>query len=121
MVRETAVSTLTNIIRSTALNQIAQSRQISASESEVVADATVVDEEGGAGDVSAVSFFFDRAHDEFMLKLHEDFVKRYGVVSFNLAVAILLLTRLLMVSLLFIGYRQYSSRIIQNYGYRTCK
>jgi len=69
---------LTNIIRSTALNQIAQSRQISASESEVVADAAIVDGEGEVADVSAVSYFFDRAHDEFMLKLHEDFVSRYG-------------------------------------------
>jgi len=84
LVRETAVSTLTNIIRSTALNQIAQSRQISASESEVVAEAALVDGEGETTDVSAVSYFFDRAHDEFMLKLHEDFVKRYGVDIANI-------------------------------------
>jgi len=84
LVRETAVATLTNIIRSTALNQIAQSRQISASESEVVADATLVGDEGETGDVSAVSYFFDRAHDEFMLKLHEDFVTRYGVDIANI-------------------------------------
>lgn len=84
LVRETAVSTLTNIIRSTALNQIAQSRQISASESEVVTEAALVDGEGETTDVSAVSYFFDRAHDEFMLKLHEDFVKRYGVDIANI-------------------------------------
>jgi len=84
LVRETAVATLTNIIRSTALNQIAQSRQISASDSEVVADATLVGDEGATGDVSAVSYFFDRAHDEFMLKLHEDFVTRYGVDIANI-------------------------------------
>ncbi|CAJ1965915.1 unnamed protein product [Cylindrotheca closterium] len=84
LVRETAVSTLTNIIRSTGLNQIAQSRQISASESELVAEAAIVDGEGEAGDVSAVSYFFDRAHDEFMNKLHEDFVSRYGVDIANI-------------------------------------
>lgn len=85
LVRETAVATLTNIIRSTALNQIAQSRQISASaESDVVADAALVDGDGEVGAPSAVSYFFDRAHDEFMLKLHEDFVTRYGVDIANI-------------------------------------
>ena len=53
-----------------------------------MADATILDGEGETGDVSAVSYFFDRAHDEFMTKLHEDFVKRYGVVSFSLAVTV---------------------------------
>jgi hypothetical protein len=38
MVRETAIATLTNIIRSTALNQIAQSKQPSAISSKVSLD-----------------------------------------------------------------------------------
>merc|ERR1712226_202458 len=33
---------------------------------------------------AAVSYFFDRAHDEFMSKLHEDFVSRYGVDIANI-------------------------------------
>mmetsp|Transcript_22584 Transcript_22584/g.53390 ORF Transcript_22584/g.53390 Transcript_22584/m.53390 type:complete len:883 (+) Transcript_22584:475-3123(+) len=99
LVRETAVATLTNIIRSTALNQIAQSRQISASVSPdstlaTAENVTALDDNGfpieGVSDAdngaaaAAVSYFFDRAHDEFMTKLHEDFVTRYGVDIANI-------------------------------------
>ncbi|CAB9527920.1 expressed unknown protein [Seminavis robusta] len=91
LVRETAVATLTNIIRSTALNQIAQSSQVSASPSSqdvIVADVTAAgeDDEENTGDeqAAAISYFFDRAHDEFMNKLHEDFVTRYGVDIANI-------------------------------------
>jgi regulator of protease activity HflC (stomatin/prohibitin superfamily) len=92
LVRETAVATLTNIIRSTALNQIAQSRQISASSSPdnvLTATATAFDEEEDGEDpeqqkAAALTYFFDRAHDEFMTKLHEDFVTRYGVDIANI-------------------------------------
>lgn len=94
LVRETAVATLTNIIRSTALNQIAQSRTISASsagESAIVTAVSAVGEDGEDLDEdavdpqqAAVSYFFDRAHDEFMSKLHEDFVTRYGVDIANI-------------------------------------
>lgn len=89
LVRETAVATLTNIIRSTALNQIAQSRQISASVTEEsipeAENVTALDDDGSPMEQqdTAVSYFFDRAHDEFMTKLHEDFVTRYGVDIVN--------------------------------------
>ena len=91
LVRETAVATLTNIIRSTALNQIAQSRQISADSAEdvVASNVTVVGEDEKEQDSTdsqkaPVTYFFDRAHDEFMTKLHEDFVTRYGVDIANI-------------------------------------
>ena len=88
LVRETAVATLTNIIRSTDLNQIAQSRQISAAPAEdiVAAIVEVAGEEEKEEDSkkAAVAYFFDRAHDEFMTKLHEDFVTRYGVDIANI-------------------------------------
>mmetsp|Transcript_15855 Transcript_15855/g.43868 ORF Transcript_15855/g.43868 Transcript_15855/m.43868 type:complete len:813 (-) Transcript_15855:27-2465(-) len=92
LVRETAVATLTNIIRSTALNQIAQSRQISAAPSEGTIQATNVtavddDETRDGTDIdqqATTVYFFDRAHDEFMTKLHEDFVTRYGVDIANI-------------------------------------
>lgn len=90
LVRETAVATLTNIIRSTTLNQIAQSRNVSASEPEMGITATVVDAATELTDSyedeapQAVTYFFDRAHDEFMTKLHEDFVSRYGVDIANI-------------------------------------
>jgi regulator of protease activity HflC (stomatin/prohibitin superfamily) len=89
LVRETAVATLTNIIRSTALNEIAQSRHVSAG--------------GGAGgsgglavlpppidDTSTSSMpvraFFEKAHDEFLDKLHDDFMFRYGVDIANIRI-----------------------------------
>mmetsp|Transcript_137 Transcript_137/g.357 ORF Transcript_137/g.357 Transcript_137/m.357 type:complete len:821 (+) Transcript_137:115-2577(+) len=91
LVRETAVATLTNIIRSTALNQIAQSRQISAGPEEdvVAANVTALEDDAAAAEgadeqAGVVSYFFDRAHDEFMTKLHEDFVTRYGVDIANI-------------------------------------
>lgn len=92
LVRETAVATLTNIIRSTALNQIAQSRQISAGPGEEVVasnvtavnDAEAMADDGEKTSGEAVTYFFDRAHDEFMTKLHEDFVTRYGVDIANI-------------------------------------
>ena len=88
LVRETAVATLTNIIRSTALNQIAQSSQVSASSAENALVAEIAEDEVEEGDserpAAAVSYFFDRAHDEFMSKLHQDFVTRYGVDIANI-------------------------------------
>jgi len=87
LVRETAVSTLTNIIRSTALNEIAQSRNITAPSETKVVTATTVGSDGSTASQdgpAAVSFFFDHAHDEFMNKLHEDFVSRYGIDIVNI-------------------------------------
>ena len=77
-------------IRSTALNQIAQSRNVSASSGpEAVLGSTAEGGEGANDETAdtmqqAVSLFFDRAHDEFMSKLHEDFIKRYGVDIANI-------------------------------------
>lgn len=86
LVRETAVATLTNIIRSTALNQIAQSKNVSAASGpkEVLTVLTEKEESDDNEVQPAVSLFFDRAHDEFMSKLHEDFVTRYGVDIANI-------------------------------------
>ena len=89
LVRETAVATLTNIIRSTALNQIAQSKNVSATTgpeqvlaAEDASSPALTDE--SAAIQQAVTLFFDRAHDEFMSKLHDDFVHRYGVDIANI-------------------------------------
>jgi len=88
LVRETAVATLTNIIRSTALNEIAQSRNISAPSETGVVTATTVNPADGSTDSqdtpAPATFFFDHAHDEFMNKLHEDFVSRYGLDIANI-------------------------------------
>jgi regulator of protease activity HflC (stomatin/prohibitin superfamily) len=83
LVLETAVASITNIIRSTPLNEIAQSKQPSAASSEehsvkaLAAQAT--------GDASA-PLFFDKAHDEFLSKLHDDFYSRYGIDITNIRI-----------------------------------
>lgn len=88
LVRETAVATLTNIIRSTALNQIAQSKHVSASSGPeqllVAEDTESPPTDESAAMQQAVSLFFDRAHDEFMHKLHDEFAQRYGVDIANI-------------------------------------
>merc|ERR1712054_550400 len=80
LVLETAIGTLTNIIRSTALSEIAQSQNVT--------DAPTYQkgEEGQSGKASA-PFFFDRAHDEFIARLHDDFLERYGIEISNIRVA----------------------------------
>mmetsp|Transcript_8416 Transcript_8416/g.15216 ORF Transcript_8416/g.15216 Transcript_8416/m.15216 type:complete len:351 (-) Transcript_8416:876-1928(-) len=87
LVRETAVATLTNIIRSTALNQIAQSEHVS---------ALGTSDTGGHGFQNSskigensspppsAPMFLEKAHDEFMNKLHDDFQLRYGVDIVNI-------------------------------------
>mmetsp|Transcript_20111 Transcript_20111/g.37885 ORF Transcript_20111/g.37885 Transcript_20111/m.37885 type:complete len:747 (+) Transcript_20111:542-2782(+) len=107
LVRETAIATLTNIIRSTALNQIAQSSNVSAgsphdqvrgampnfakSNEQVYPSAIPVspvrnDEEIHPPPSAPMAEFFDKTHDEFMSKLHDDFRLRYGVDISNIRI-----------------------------------
>jgi regulator of protease activity HflC (stomatin/prohibitin superfamily) len=88
LVRETAVATLTNIIRSTALNEIAQSKQVSAgglAGGLTVLPAPVGKDADKVGS-SSMSAFFEKAHDEFLEKLHDDFMFRYGVDIANIRI-----------------------------------
>lgn len=84
LVMETAIGTLTNIIRSTSLNEIAQSQSPDAPSlqhsAEVCRAAQAVGE-------PAAPLFFDRAHDEFLARLHDDFLERYGIEISNIRVA----------------------------------
>eukprot|EP00443_Scrippsiella_acuminata_P001982 CAMPEP_0115366556 /NCGR_PEP_ID=MMETSP0270-20121206/104868_1 /TAXON_ID=71861 /ORGANISM="Scrippsiella trochoidea, Strain CCMP3099" /LENGTH=559 /DNA_ID=CAMNT_0002789335 /DNA_START=16 /DNA_END=1691 /DNA_ORIENTATION=+ len=83
LVKETSIATLNNIIRSTALGEIAQSSQPSAqSEAE---HATKVQAAQAMGDASA-PLFFDKAHDQFLAKLHDDFKARYGLEITNIRI-----------------------------------
>ena len=92
--RETAIATLTNIIRSTALNQIAQSRNVSAGSSieqlqddfpgDIGVPVPVVGDNPPASAPTAE--FFDKTHDDFMSKLHDDFRTRYGVDISNIRI-----------------------------------
>lgn len=106
LVRETAIATLTNIIRSTALNQIAQSKNISAGghpfdtgilpssakpneqsyPPAMPVSPAKTDEEARPPPSAPMAEFFDKTHDEFMSKLHDDFRLRYGVDISNIRI-----------------------------------
>ena len=90
LVRETAIATLTNIIRSTALNQIAQSKNVSAGSPfdqvrevspnpaksteenyppPVPVTLVRTNEETNPPPSAPMAEFFDKTHDEFMHKV----------------------------------------------------
>jgi regulator of protease activity HflC (stomatin/prohibitin superfamily) len=86
LVRETAVATLTNIIRSTALNQIAQSKAVSAGSESVLSVFQPPGTDGHPPASAPTAIFFERVHDEFLYKLHDDFMHRYGVDIANIRI-----------------------------------
>ena len=95
LVRETAVATLTNIVRSTTLNEIAQSKNVSAKAGEgPPAGVTVLSPPTTGGDESEApppptaptAVFFEKVHDEFLAMLNEDFNERYGVDIANIRI-----------------------------------
>eukprot|EP00929_Paragymnodinium_shiwhaense_P031010 TRINITY_DN1746_c0_g1_i3.p1 TRINITY_DN1746_c0_g1~~TRINITY_DN1746_c0_g1_i3.p1 ORF type:complete len:761 (+),score=192.05 TRINITY_DN1746_c0_g1_i3:72-2354(+) len=82
LIMETAIATLTNIMRSTALNEIAQSALPSAVSEK---DHQKIQECQALGTPSA-PLFFDKAHDQFLAKLHDDFMERYGLEVTNIRI-----------------------------------
>merc|ERR1719284_1418515 len=80
---ETAIGTLTNIIRSTALNEIAKADVKDAPTHQIAPGASQAAQ--ALGQPSA-PLFFDKAHDEFLARLHDDFVNRYGIDITNIRV-----------------------------------
>jgi regulator of protease activity HflC (stomatin/prohibitin superfamily) len=85
LVMETAIGTLTNIIRSTALNEIAQSQSVAEAPSMKQTHQDL--QAAQAMGQPSAPFFFDRAHDEFLARLHDDFLDRYGIEISNIRVA----------------------------------
>jgi len=85
LVMETAIGTLTNIIRSTGLGEIAQSTRHSSSPS--VEQSQEDRKSAQALGQPSAPLFFDRAHDEFLARLHDDFLDRYGIEINNIRVA----------------------------------
>jgi len=83
LVSETSIATLTNIMRSTALNQIAQSNLPSAVSEKGQQQAAQAAQ--ALGEASAPAFM-DQAHDKFIAKLHDDFMKRYGIEITNIRI-----------------------------------
>lgn len=80
LVKETSIATLQVIVRSTALNQVAQSKNIHA----VSADEQEPNEKNPHAPSSPL--FFDMVHDEFISRLHDNFKKLYGLEIANIRV-----------------------------------
>lgn len=79
---ETAISTLTNIVRSTCLKEIAQS-EVSSFDS----GKQDVEEIRNAQALGASApLFFDKAHDEFLKRLENDFKARFGIHISNVRI-----------------------------------
>eukprot|EP01113_Clastostelium_recurvatum_P042398 TRINITY_DN686_c0_g1_i3.p1 TRINITY_DN686_c0_g1~~TRINITY_DN686_c0_g1_i3.p1 ORF type:complete len:680 (-),score=251.32 TRINITY_DN686_c0_g1_i3:72-2111(-) len=76
LIRETSVATLQGIMRSSALNQVAQSKVVEASAEPGAANPT------GTG----APMFFDKIHDEFILRLHDNFKRLYGIDISNIRI-----------------------------------
>jgi regulator of protease activity HflC (stomatin/prohibitin superfamily) len=85
LVMEAAIGTLTNIIRSTDLGEIAQSQHANDSPS-LVQSVEQCQSAQAMGQPSA-PLFFDKAHDEFLARLHDDFLERYGIEVTNIRMA----------------------------------
>jgi regulator of protease activity HflC (stomatin/prohibitin superfamily) len=76
LVKETSTATLQVIVRSTALNQVAQSKAIS----------VVPNHEDPPAPDEKAPLFFDMVHDEFISRLHDNFTKTYGLEIANIRV-----------------------------------
>lgn len=83
LVSETSIATLTNIMRSTTLNEIAQNSLPSAVSEKAHAEHTMTAQ--AIGQPSA-PMFFDKAHDMFLSKLHDDFMEKFGLEISNIRI-----------------------------------
>jgi len=83
LVKETCIATLINIVRSTALGEIAQSSAASAQSSSEHAQGLQAAQATAA---PSAPLFFDKAHDQFLSKLHDDFKQRYGIEITNIRI-----------------------------------
>ena len=83
LVMETSIATLTNILRSTPLSDIAQSSSPTA-----VSEAKHVEkvEAANAAGEPTAPLFFDQAHDAFLSKLHDYFMEKYGIEISNIRI-----------------------------------
>jgi len=76
LVRETSIATLNSIIRNTSLQEVAQSKEVSAK-----SQKSQPQQEG-----QPKPLFFDKVHDEFISKLHDTFMERYGIEICNIRI-----------------------------------
>jgi len=80
LVRDTAIATLNSIIRSTSLAEVAQNKEIAA-RSERIANQSK-----GSPYAPSAPLFFDKVHDEFISRLHDSFMDRFGIEMTNIRI-----------------------------------
>jgi len=78
LIKDTSIATLQSIMRSSGLNQVAQSKHVHASQSE--------EPKANPGDGPSAPLFFDKVHDEFIFHLHDTFSKMYGIEIANIRI-----------------------------------
>lgn len=83
IVRETSIATLQGIIRSSGLNQLAQSKVIDA---QSVSQTQFLENVSKNYNAPSAPIFFDQVHDEFISKLHDTFKKQYGIEISNIRI-----------------------------------
>lgn len=76
LIKDTSIATLQSIMRSSGLNQVAQSKHVHAK----------VAEEAPPTDGPSAPLFFDKVHDEFIFHLHDTFYKMYGIEIANIRI-----------------------------------
>jgi len=83
LVRETSIATINSIIRNTSLTEVAQSKEVIAKSQKSMEPKTNPD---GSTDTPKAPLFFDKVHDEFISKLHDSFMERYGIEISNIRI-----------------------------------
>jgi regulator of protease activity HflC (stomatin/prohibitin superfamily) len=78
MIKETSIATMQGIMRSSALNQVAQSKVIDTKAEEEQKEKISTPFEGPK--------FFDKVHDEFIFKLHDNFKNNFGIEISNIRI-----------------------------------
>jgi len=86
LVKETSIATLQVIVRSTALNQVAQSKNIHAVSSDDHEQQQQQQHQSQSSNKPSAPLFFDMVHDEFISRLHDNFKKLYGIEIANIRV-----------------------------------
>eukprot|EP01111_Echinosteliopsis_oligospora_P010958 TRINITY_DN3499_c0_g1_i1.p1 TRINITY_DN3499_c0_g1~~TRINITY_DN3499_c0_g1_i1.p1 ORF type:complete len:707 (-),score=228.05 TRINITY_DN3499_c0_g1_i1:9-2129(-) len=77
LIKETSIATLQAIMRSSALNQVAQSKSV---------HSVSHDAEQTSGTAPSAPLFFDKVHDEFISKLYDTYKKMHGVDISNIRI-----------------------------------
>ncbi|KAF0975223.1 hypothetical protein FDP41_005976 [Naegleria fowleri] len=80
LIKDQSIATVQAIVRSTALNQVAQSKTVNAG-----SQSSQSDKDGHPQQPTA-PVFFEKIHDEFLSKLHDEFKKCYGIEITNIRI-----------------------------------